>query len=77
MDLSGIIVIVSGLLLFFGGIVWLEIRSRTNRGPARPDSNTPRPALSTAPARRTVYRRGADVSGGPRRPGGVKTMERK
>jgi hypothetical protein len=38
MDLSGIIVIVSGLLLFFGGIVWLEIRSRKNRTPALRDA---------------------------------------
>jgi hypothetical protein len=43
MELSGIIVIVSGLLLFFGGIVWLEIRSRKNREPARRDVNTPPP----------------------------------
>ena len=62
MDLSGIIVIVSGLLLFFGGIVWLEIRSRKNRTPARRDADTQRPALSTAPARHTVYRRGAGAT---------------
>jgi len=69
MDLSGIIVIVSGLLLFFGGVGWLELRSRKNKMPARRDGHTPHSALSTAPTRRTVYRRGTGVSGGPRRTG--------
>ena len=77
MDLSRIIVIVSGLLLFFGGIVWLEIRSRKSKPPAPRDADTPRPAFSTAPARRTVYSRGAGVSGGPDRPGSVNSIKRK
>lgn len=28
MDLSGIIVVVLGILFFFGGVAWLEVRSR-------------------------------------------------
>lgn len=33
MDLSKIIVVVLGILLFFGGAAWIEIRSRKNNQP--------------------------------------------
>ena len=59
MDLSGIIVVILGILLFFGGAAWLEIRSRKNKRPVRQGENRPQPAFSSRAARRTVYRRDA------------------
>ena len=57
MDLSGVIVVVSGILLFFGSAAWLEIRSRKNQRTVRQSECSPQPAVPTMSARRTVYRR--------------------
>lgn len=57
MDISGIIVVVLGILLFFGGAAWLEIRSRKQNGPDRLDVQPQQPAGPTRSARRTVSRR--------------------
>jgi hypothetical protein len=54
MDLSGIIVVVLGILLFFGGAAWLEIRSRKQNGPDRLDVRPQQPAGPIKSARRTV-----------------------
>jgi hypothetical protein len=57
MDLSGIIVVVLGILIFFGGAAWLEIRSRKQNRPDRQDVQPQQPAVSTTSAKRTVNRR--------------------
>jgi hypothetical protein len=57
MDLSGAIVVVLGILFFFGGAAWLEIRSRKNKRPIQQGEHSPQPAASTMSAERTVYRR--------------------
>ena len=57
MDLSGIIVVVLGILLFFGGAAWLEIRSRKQNHPDRLGVQPQQPAVPTTSARRTVNRR--------------------
>lgn len=51
MDLSGVIVVVLGMLLFFGGAAWLEIRSRKNNRPARQGAQSPQPIVSIKRAR--------------------------
>lgn len=58
MDLSGIIVVVLGMLIFFGGFAWLEIRSRKNKQPDRDGELSFQPAVEKMSARRTVHRRG-------------------
>lgn len=57
MDISGIIVVVLGMLFFFGGVAWLGIRSRKQNRLDRQDVQPQRPADSTTSARRTVNRR--------------------
>jgi hypothetical protein len=37
MDLSGVIVVALGILFFFGGAAWLEIRSRKQNRPDQQD----------------------------------------
>jgi hypothetical protein len=60
MDLSGFIVIILGILFFFGGAAWLEIRSRKNKRPVRQGGHSPQPAVSTMSVRDTaVHRRKA------------------
>ena len=41
MDLSGFIVVILGILFFFGGAAWLEIRSRKNKRPVRQGGHSP------------------------------------
>ena len=60
MDLSGIIVVALGILFFFGGAAWLEIRSRKQNRPDLQDEPPLRPAGSTTSAGRTVSRRIAE-----------------
>ena len=60
MDLSGVIVVVLGILLFFGGVVWLEIRSRKNNRPARQGGHSPQTDVSTMSAEGAVRRREAE-----------------
>jgi hypothetical protein len=59
MDLSGFIVVILGILFFFGGAAWLEIRSRKNKRPVRQGGHSLQPAVSTMSGRRTVHRREA------------------
>jgi hypothetical protein len=58
MDLSGIIIVVLGMLLFFGGAAWLEIRSRKTKQPDREGELSPQPAVARISDRRTMQRRG-------------------
>jgi hypothetical protein len=51
MDLSGIIVVALGALFFFGGVAWLEIRSRKNTD--RQGEHSTRLVVSTTPAEMT------------------------
>jgi hypothetical protein len=60
MDLSAIIVVVFCILVFFGGVTWLEIHSRKKRGPARQGRHAPRPAVSTVSVEETVLSREAE-----------------
>jgi hypothetical protein len=57
MDLSGIIIVVLGMLLFFGGAAGLEIRSGKNKQPDREGELSPQPAVARISDRRTVQRR--------------------
>jgi len=57
MDLSGFIVVILGILFFFGGAAWLEIRSRKNKRPVRQGERSPQPAVSTMSVRRTAAHR--------------------
>ena len=57
MDLSAIIVVALGILIFFGGAAWLEIRSRKHNRPDRQDAQPQQPAGSSTSAGRTVSRR--------------------
>ena len=57
MDLSGVIIVVLGILVFFGGAAWLEIRSRKNNRPAGQRERPPLPAVSTMPVRHSVSKR--------------------
>jgi hypothetical protein len=57
MDVSGMIVVGLGMLLFFGGAAWLEIRSRKNKQPDREGELSPQPALARISDRRAVQRR--------------------
>lgn len=57
MDLSEIIVVALGILLFFGGAAWLGIRSRKQNRPDLQDVQPGQPAVSTASAGRTLNRR--------------------
>ena len=57
MDLSGIIVVVLGILFFFGGGVWLEIHSRKKNRPDRRDVQPQQPARSTMSDERAWNRR--------------------
>ena len=45
MDLSGIIVVVLGILFFFGGTAWLEIHSRKSRRADGRGEQPPQPAV--------------------------------
>ena len=60
MDLSAIIVVVLGMLLFFGGAAWLEIRSRKNNQPVQQGGPSPLPAVSTASSEGTAHSREAE-----------------
>lgn len=55
MDLSGIIVIVLGVLFFFGGVAWLEMRSRKNTRYAPLGEHFPQPDAPTMSAERTMH----------------------
>ena len=57
MDLSGIIVVALGILLFFGGAAWLEIHSRKQNRPDQQDVESRQPTGPTTSAGRTVNRR--------------------
>jgi hypothetical protein len=57
MDLSAIIIVALGLLIFFGGAAWLEIRSRKHNRPDRQGAQSQQTAGSTTSAVRTVNRR--------------------
>jgi hypothetical protein len=57
MDLSGIIVVALGILIFFGGTAWLEVRSRKQNRPDRRDVQPQQPAGSTMSDERTLNRR--------------------
>jgi hypothetical protein len=57
MDLSAIIVAALGILFFFGGATWLEIRSRKQNRPKRQGVESQQPAGSSTSAGRTVDRR--------------------
>ena len=59
MDLSAIIVVAFGILFFFGGAVWLEIRSRKHNRPNQQDVQPQQSASSATYARRMVNRREA------------------
>lgn len=59
MGLSGILVVILGALLFFGGVMWLEIRSRKNDPPARPDYHPRRQGVSKVTSGRVGYGREA------------------
>ena len=59
MDLSAIIVVALGILIFFGGVAWLEMRSRKSNRPARQDAQPQQPDDLTTSARRTASRRAA------------------
>ena len=62
MDLSGIIVIVLGVLFFFGGVAWLEMRSRKNMRSAQSSEHLPQPDTPTMSVERTVH--GHEMEGG-------------
>ncbi len=55
MDLSGIIVIILGVLFFFGGVAWLEIRSRKNTRSTPTGKHLPQPDAPAMSAERTVH----------------------
>ena len=57
MDLSGIIVVALGILFFFGGAAWLEVRSRKHNRPELQDEQPRQPIGPTTSAARTVNRR--------------------
>jgi hypothetical protein len=57
MDLSGVIVVTLGILFFFGGAAWLEIRSRKQNRPDQQDVESRQPIGPTTSAGRTVNRR--------------------
>jgi hypothetical protein len=40
-DLSGVIIAILAILIFFGGTAWLEIRSRKNKRPVRQGVKSP------------------------------------
>jgi hypothetical protein len=60
MDLSAIIVVVICIIVFFGGVAWLEIHSRKKRGPARQGRHSPRLDVSTVSVEETVRGREAE-----------------
>ena len=60
MDLSAIIVAVLGILFFFGGAAWLEIRSRKNKAPGLQGKHSSRQAAPTASVEGTVRGREAE-----------------
>ena len=57
MDLSAIIIVTLGILLFFGGAAWLQIHSRKSNRPARCGERQQQPAAKTTSAGRRVSRR--------------------
>ena len=57
MDLSGVIVVALGILFFFGGAAWLEIRSRKHNRPDPQDVQRRQPSGPTTSTRRTLNRR--------------------
>lgn len=57
MDLSGVIVAALGILFFFGGAAWIEIRSRRHNRPDLQDVQPRQPTGPTTSAGRTVNRR--------------------
>jgi len=59
MDLSEVIVVILGILFFFGGAAWLEIRSRKHKRPVQESEHSSQPVVSTMSAGRTAYRREA------------------
>jgi hypothetical protein len=54
MDLSEVIIVMLGILFFFGGAAWLEIHSRKNESPVRQGAQLSQSVISTMTARRTV-----------------------
>lgn len=61
MDLSEIIVVALGILLFFGGAGWLEIRSRKQNRPDQREVQPQQPADSNTSDERTLNRRVASI----------------
>lgn len=59
MGLSGIVVVILGALLFFGGVMWLEIRSRKNNPPGRTDEHSRRQGVSKMTSGRAGHGREA------------------
>jgi hypothetical protein len=57
MDLSGIIVVVLGVLFFFGGAAWLEIHSRKRSLADGQGEQASQPAVSTRPGGREAHSR--------------------
>ena len=57
MGLSGIVVVILGALLFFGGVMWLEIRSRKNNPTGRTDEHPRREGVSKMTSGRVGYSR--------------------
>ena len=49
MDLSGFIIVILGILFFFGGAAWLEIHSRKSKRPDGQGERSPQPAVSKSP----------------------------
>jgi hypothetical protein len=57
MDLSGIIIGALGVLFFFGGAAWLEIRSRKNRLADAQGEQSPQLAVSKRSGGRSAHSR--------------------
>ena len=73
MGLSGILVVILGALLFFGGVMWLEIRSRKSNPPGRTDEHPRRRGVSKKTSGRVGYGReaAADATSARRESEGV------
>ena len=59
MDLSAIIVVALGMLIFFGGAAWLEIHSRRSSRPDRQGVRPQQPDDLTTPVGGAVNGRAA------------------
>ena len=61
MYLSEIIVVALGMLIFFGGVAWLEIRSRKQNRPNLQDVQPQQTADSNTSDERALNRRVASI----------------